>query len=225
MGLELVELIMETEKEFGISFRETEIYGADTVGKFVDVVYSRFRKDKREPCPSQHAFYEIRNRLMEAYSTDRSQIRPNTELERLIPRENRRKHWEEFLKNFLDVSVADVPLEATKWLNRIIIFLIPSVVFLLFFSFLPLVLFWVGLFPALLTGWFLDWLLTPFKMEFPKDCSSVKGLVPYIKSFDAKVWSRNEVFEKIREIIVDLIDIHPKMVTSDAHWINDLGMG
>ena len=225
MGLDFIELIMATEEEFGISFRETETYGADTVGKLVDVIHCRLRKEEKAFCPSQHVFYKIRKNLMQNYGIFRPQIKPDSQFEMLIPRKNRRKVWEKFLMDLSGISARDIPLELADRIKWSVTFFLPAVVFLASFTYLPLSLWWIGLLTAWFTVLFFDWILTPIKKEFPRNCVATKELVKYIKSADIKVWSRNQVFEKIKKIIVEQRDITPEHITLNAHWVDDLGMG
>lgn len=64
-----------------------------------------------------------------------------------------------------------------------------------------------------------------FSTEFPDEMSQVKDLIKLVKSLDSKTWSEAEVFAKIRAITVDQLGIDESLITLDARFIDDLGLG
>ena len=81
MGLELVEIVMELEDEFGIVLSDADVSEADTVGKTVDLVHARLRHSAEDTCPSQQGFYVVRQHLITQLGISRSAVRPYSKKE------------------------------------------------------------------------------------------------------------------------------------------------
>ena len=69
-----------------------------------------------------------------------------------------------------------------------------------------------------------SWLLTPLRNKIPDTCSTVKDLIPYITTRSIKVWEKDEVYEEIKNLIVEMFYINPVLITPDSHIIDDLGL-
>lgn len=224
MGLDLVEILMETEKEFEISILDSEVYEAVTVGKYVNVVYSRLRKDQNDPCPSQHAFYLIRQGLMQTFEIPRLAIKLETELDKVVPKRNRRQLWEEFKRSVFGQWVSDIKLVLPGWLDTIFTFAIPIAVFLGFIVKFSFDMAWIGLIVAVLSSWFLHWLFTPLKTQFQLKYATIRDLLPFLSTTNPKTWTENEVFVKIQQITEKVVGIDPELITMESNWVNDLGV-
>ena len=223
MGLDFVELIVEIEKKFEISINESEVYHADTVGKLSDVIYQRLRKDAQDPCPTQKGFYIIRHNLISEYKLSRSEITPDTKLNDIIPKKKRRKMWKSLIKAITKDS-RNLELELTLWPNIVFIYFCPILVLLLVLYLLPWEAFWLAIIAAFTTAWLFAWFLTPLKNKIPDDCSTVKDLIPYITTRSTKVWGKDEVYEEIKNLIVEMFAIKPSLITPNSHIIDDLGL-
>ena len=97
MGLDGVELLMAVEEEFQIAISDSEASECTTVGKLVELVHSRLRHTTKDPCPSQHSFYLARQKLITLLHIPRSVIKPDTKLEEIVPKKNRKKLWKELI--------------------------------------------------------------------------------------------------------------------------------
>jgi len=64
-----------------------------------------------------------------------------------------------------------------------------------------------------------------FSVEFPEGMSHVKDLVKLVKSLDSRTWSEEEVFVKIRAITAEQLGIDESLITLDAKFVDDLGVG
>jgi len=74
MGLDALELVIAVEDEFKIALSNEETSRVQTVSDLVELVFSRLRQDKSQPCPSQHCFYVIRRNVIDAWGVERSRI-------------------------------------------------------------------------------------------------------------------------------------------------------
>ena len=129
MGLDGVELIMAMEEEFKIAISDAEASRSDTMEKVVDLVHDRLRHSAEEPCPSQHGFYVVREHLLEQFGLSRSTVKPNSKLDDLIPVEGKRSHWNTLVQTLTGESNISASLVRPRWLNRIVILLIPAIAF------------------------------------------------------------------------------------------------
>lgn len=223
MGLDGVELVMEVEDEFKIALSNEEASQTTTVGQLVDLVFSRLRHDKREPCPSQHGFYVIRRHLIDLLAVERSVIRPDTRLEDLMPMIGRKRLWRRLLRSITGTEDQWCKLVRPRWMNLLVFLILPGLAFL--GSLFPHRVSWEG---AVLGGVVLAIILggvtTPFKTAFPTKFSQVKDLVKFVKTLDSRSWSREAVFEKIKPIIVRELNVKESAVTLEAHFVKDLGL-
>jgi len=224
MGLDGVELIMAIEEEFKIAVSDAEASESDTVGKVVDLVYARLRHTTEDPCLSQHGFYVVRKSLMEQLGLSRSAIKPDSRLADLIPIDNRHSMFKGFVQELTGEQTVSVTLVRPTGLNRIIVFLFPAVAFALSLVWIPFSFFWIGIIPAFFVLYVGDKLTSPWKTEFHSSCSHVKDLIPFVNTLDSRVWTKEEVFEKIREISVEILGVKPEQVKLESHWVNDLGV-
>jgi len=94
MGLDSVELVLETEHEFGITITDPEAVACATVGDLHRLICRKLGVPTRD-CWSNLAFYEVRRQLVERLGYSKRELRPGTRLADLIPEHDRRKLWPE----------------------------------------------------------------------------------------------------------------------------------
>lgn len=230
MGLDGVELIMAVEEEFKIAISDADAVQCDTVGKLVDHVCSRLRQSHQEPCASQHGFYIVRREMMRVLGLARSQITPESKLDGLVPAGNRRQQWGNLIAAITGGTHEPPGLVRPQWMDRVIGALTVAVFILL------VVLAWrfglaasvsvIGaIFVALIFIGIVNRLTFPWRSEFPSRFTNVRDLVQFITTLESGVWSKEEVFLKIRAITVEQLGVKESQVTMDANFIDDLGVG
>ena len=121
MGLDGVELVLATEEEFQIAISDEEAVKCETPGMLADLVYSKLRKSKNEICPSMHGFYVVRKKMMDYFSLPREKIRPDSKLDELIEKKNRRKIWKDFLRTLSDGKTMYAPLSRPGWVMILVV--------------------------------------------------------------------------------------------------------
>jgi acyl carrier protein len=84
MGLDTVELVMEIEERFGVELPDAECAAVRTVADLAALVISRLPRSG-VPCPTAHAFFELRNHIVASTRIDRRRVRPRTRITELIP--------------------------------------------------------------------------------------------------------------------------------------------
>lgn len=96
MGLDVVELVMEIEDEFGISIQDKDAEKLQTMSDTQKYLQNILKSRKKFPCPNQHAFYQIRKALMKTGRFSRNTISPRSETQQFIPSENKHQFWKDF---------------------------------------------------------------------------------------------------------------------------------
>lgn len=221
MGFDGVEIVMDIEDEFEIAIANEEASQTKTVGELVDLVFLRLRHNRDEPCPSQHGFYVIRRVLMDSLELQRSLIRPETRLDELIGREGRKEIWRGLLQRITGGEGQWPKLVRPVWLRVFVTGVLPASAFLV----------GVGLGTvssavvfALIVLFAFRLITAPFKTEFPKGFIQVKDLVKFVKTLNSEIWTRNAVFEKVRQIVVRELAVKESDVTLEANFVKDLGL-
>jgi len=225
MGLDGVEIVMALEEEFHVALPDGKVGEADTVGKMVELILPMLRASPEDPCPSQRGFHRVRSGLMEVLGVDRKDIEPDTLLEGLIPVENRGEIWARLNRVVADGITPSIALRRPVWLDRLVLWVLPGTTFLMTLIWLPLERVWLGFFPAtavLLCG---VGGTRRFQTRFPNHCLRVKDLIPLAAARDDRVWTEEEVLEKVRDITVDILGVERERVTPNARWVEDLGVG
>ena len=232
MGLDGVELVLAVEEEFELVISDAEAENTTTPGKLTDLVYSKLRQSREDPCQSQQAFYILRKKLIDILGIRRDQIRPDTSLNEIIPEENRIDTLKEIVNSISD-SRYYLYTKTTKLSSRIKFSIYASVLavfFSIFFSVLfstELSLqfnFFISSIASLIVMHSLISLTTRYKTEFIPDFFTVADLTHIIGSRQSKIWDREELWEKIKEIIVEQLGVQEEEVLPDADFIKDLGM-
>jgi acyl carrier protein len=97
MGLDTVELVMAFEDEFCLSIPDKEAEKIQTIRDTVNYLV-RTLESERPPgvCATAHRFYAIRSALRTEYGLDRRQVRPSTEIARLLVDDKQQMSWPRF---------------------------------------------------------------------------------------------------------------------------------
>jgi acyl carrier protein len=232
MGLDTVEMVMETEETFGIKIADEEAERCITVGDFLACVLSHLPVGPRGRCLTAAGFYRLRRALTEALGVQRRDVRPKTRLADLLPwPKGRRAAWER-VKKIAGVKIPE--LDRPKWVwNLIHLGVLPN-----------LLLSVVVAGPALGPVWaFVIWLalmvpyyaiavcLTrPLAQCFPARCVTVgdaarqvlmHNYTPFLRGQDAANWQ--DVWHTLRGIISEQLGIDEEKITLEKRFVQDLG--
>lgn len=224
MGLDGVELVMTVEEEFQIAISDSEASDCTTVRKLVELVHSRLRHNSKDPCPSQHSFYLARQKLINLLHVQRNEIKPDTNLEEIIPRKNRKNLWKKVTSAMSEGEFFRGRLDRPKWMaySSFPAFLLLPCAILKFWYDFPFTLAFILSLPVYVV---LEWgTRRLFSIEFPDGMSQVKDLIKLVKSLDSKTWTEEEVFVKIRTMTAEQLGVDELLVTLDARFVDDLGL-
>lgn len=212
MGTDEMAMIAEVEDEFEIEVSDSDAEQSRTVGKLVDVVHSRLRQNPDDPCSSQHGFYVVRRHLTRRLELPRSAIRPGTRLEELLPRTTRHAVWPELIRALGSQRSDRAALVRSRWLSRTVFLLLPAAAFLVTLALTSFHLWWLGILLALGVARLGARMTRSCKIDFPPGMSRAEDLIRLVETRDGKIWSREEVVERVRQIAVEQFGVRPEPV-------------
>ena len=105
--------ILKLEKSFGVKFADNSMKDAKTFGDICDIIESQINLTDKNDCTTQQAFYKVCKAIGLTQNFDESKIKPQTKLEDIFPRSNRRQN----VKNFQQALGFSVDILSMKsWL-------------------------------------------------------------------------------------------------------------
>ncbi len=231
MGLETVELVIRFEEAFGITISDEVATRMTTPRKVTDYITTQVAVADRAACLSQQAFYFLRGGFSNRLHLPRTAFHSGVLLQTLIPKQNRKRLWSELQTEMGPKALPD--LARPSWLFYLLVG--STVSFAFFVSYatpvLPLQLKVVmGMALALAFGFILSFVTRPLKTDFRRRFRTVGGLVehlllhsPHTFKREQQVWTRAQIAETVRAIIVDITG--KTNFTDDSHFINDMHLG
>jgi acyl carrier protein len=242
MGLDGVELVMEIEEVFGIRITHDEAQNSRTVGDVYQIILKKSAGlSAATPCMTRTAFFRLRQALLPFTPPGRSPIRPRTNLDQLIPREQRPAVWKQ-----LEQSMGHpLPLlERNQFLSRwagfalfaglvsMLIAFVAAIVDDRMTAILAFATPVLGLLFAL--GCIVvERLFVPSDL-MPAGIATVGDLAkrikwnyqvaPDVSSLDEFQAKRKEAWEKLVEICCRTLSVKSEQVTPQAEFVRDLGL-
>ena len=125
------ELLLEIESSLNIRYNEGEIYLGMTFGEFCDKTICKIPLKHQDNCTSQQGFYKIRKVIAEELNISLNQITPDTYLDDLLPRRQRRQFVKKIEKKLdFKLFVLGISISLSLFFGLILIFSL----FVLFFK-------------------------------------------------------------------------------------------
>ena len=91
--LDVSDVLTKIEKSFGFTFGDTELKDVKTFGELCDIITSKVQGDNSNDCTTQQAFYKLRNAIADTLLIDKNNIAPETDLQKLFPKNIRRQSF------------------------------------------------------------------------------------------------------------------------------------
>ena len=226
MGLDLIELVIKFEDAFGVAIPDKVAAELTTPRKVAEYISSQLAESGQRSCLTQQAFYFLRGKFKAFLDVSRSDFKPDTRLEDLVPLDRRRKVWADIQSQVGPAAIPD--LARPVWLFSLLVFLtIATLVVVPRYGFrdsLGSTSFLFGLFAALLVGYGGAVVTRSMKRNFRREYQCAGDVAKYLsvhrpQSFK-KDWTKEEVAGVVREIIIDETGV--KDFTEDSHFINDM---
>lgn len=130
--LDIEDLLPKIERSFGIEFFEKELEHIVTFGEFCEYVENKIELKATNDCTSQQAFYKLRDALSEVLKKDKKEIYPSLLIEKIIPKNNRKKIIKQLEgKIDFELNLLVVP----EWLLTFLFLILFSSIITLFFFF------------------------------------------------------------------------------------------
>lgn len=85
------DVLIEIEKSLGINLSTNEHLSINNIGQLCDFIQTKIELENINDCTSQQAFYKLRNAFKNVLKSETEEFQPDTELEKIIPRKNRRQ--------------------------------------------------------------------------------------------------------------------------------------
>ena len=227
MGLDLVELTIRFEDAFGVSIPDEVATEITTPRQLTEYLVTQLRMGRQTSCISQQAFYRLRKEFLPLTQTQRSELRPAAKLAQLFPVERRKQVWTEARSQ---LGVAVLPdLVRPMWLVSTLTLLTIVTAIVVFnqtrgmsgrsdIALILSLLVSVGLAygSALITR--------SLRSEFSREYKTVSELAEYLALHSAhtfkKAWTREEIVETVRQIIIDETGIHD--FHEDSRFVQDM---
>lgn len=88
---DISDVLVKVEKSFGFKFGDTELKDIKTFGELCDIITSKIQGKNSNDCTTQQAFYKLRNAIADTLLIDKTGITPDTDLQKLFPKNIRRQ--------------------------------------------------------------------------------------------------------------------------------------
>jgi hypothetical protein len=230
MGLDLLELILDTEETFGIQIDDNHAAWIQTPGALAAYVAARIAATREVRCRSQAGFYRLRSALMTTCDVPRKRIRPSTPLAELLPQDARLSERWARLKTALDscyrLPAPEYPPRLARWIMTIQCALPVLLLFHAAWQKWPV-------FPSLVavltlfvsTGSLMQWRFQHWRTRIPKKFRTVAELLPYVRIPSSLPWSDTDILKTILLLTSEHSGVPLHEIREDSRFVQDLGMG
>jgi hypothetical protein len=116
LGPDPVAVVMGIEEKFRLTIPDEEAEKIRTMGQLHDYVLARVAHGQAQVCVTSAAFYRLRRALGEVCGVPRERVRPQTQLEDLVPLPDRPRIWQELQARLSNLHLP--PLRRPAWLAR-----------------------------------------------------------------------------------------------------------
>jgi hypothetical protein len=207
------DVLLKIERSFNIRFTDEDLTHIKTFGALCDLVVDKVKQVQSDSCTTQQAFYKLRNAINAKKPIDKCDLKPQTKLCELFPRDNR-----------IEV-VADLEKEMGLHMNLLrpkpgivwafIIALIAAVTVSLVYGVVGYIGTIVAITGLILAGKFGKEL----KVKTLGDLSEKIAREHYLKCRrDASTVNRGEVAVKVKELFADYLDVAPASLKKQARF-------
>ena len=227
MGLDGVELIIRFEDAFGVAIPDRIASELTTPRRVTGYLLSQLKVGQQPACTSQQAFYRLREQLLPLTAVPRGEFRPGTKLTHVFPVDRRKQTWA-MAKS--QPGVTKLPdLVRPRWLVSLLA-LVTIVTAFLVFNQLRAVLgsrdfaILVSIVVAVAIAYGGALMTRSLKSQFSREYTNLGDLADYlaihIPHTFKKEWTREEVAETVRRIIVDQTGLHE--FHEDSRFVQDM---
>lgn len=230
MGMDTVELVMTVEDAFDVSLSNREIESVRTVGDLYAVVAARHEVNPRQSCLTMRAFHLLRAALMAQYDLPRSAVRPDIDLDAIVPRQGRRLAWRQFEERLgLRLPSLTLPTFAVAFSLATTVGSLLSLLIGLFAG-LSIASAVLGLLLIFSKAWAMHWLTSPLANRFHIGLSTVGDLSNAVLAANYAELARRagginevEMWQAMTLLVGGFFKVDPREINLDTRFIEDLG--
>lgn len=226
MGLDFVEFVLTCEEQFGVQISDDEVLNCETPRILGDTIFAKLQRTEEGKCQTQRAFYLLRRAFLSTAQGTRESISPATPLRELIPKGGRGTHWDRLRQA---VRARRWPeLCRPTWLFVLLLFppvLVSAATAYIASTIGPFAAV-LGVFaavPVLLSCAISEAALTrPLRTHVPSHLKCIRDLVPYALTSDELKWTRGQVSQLVRQIVIKQLGVPEAKYHEDLHFFRDL---
>ena len=111
---DIFDVVLKLEKSFGLKFETNAFCSIKTFGDLCDIIISKVQGDNSDCCTTQQAFYKVRNAIAVTQLLDKNLISPETILQDIFPRDERRQKIKQLQ---MELGIAFNILDIKSWLG------------------------------------------------------------------------------------------------------------
>ena len=229
MGLDIVELMMRVEEEFRIEIEDEEASYISTVGQLHTLILDKTGVLKPSRCVSSTTFYQLRRALVDLAIAPRQSIAPATPIAALLPASKRRQGWKEWSEK----AQLNLPaLEKPRWVCNVGWLAVAASLALSLICWIhaPSFVFFYCVTIFAFCYWICQW-SQRHAIQLPANCASVGAITKAAMKLNYGInaeWEKSdgadEIWDRLKAIVVDEISADPDEVTREADFIRDLRM-
>lgn len=226
MGLDSVEMVMETEEEFGISLADEEVEVVVTVGDLVALVLSKVRSVSGG-CITRTTFFRLRQSL-ERSATGITRLRPSSRLVDVLPPSIRRATWSQLRQEYARLPGLQPKDSSRRWIHFVgwVVAAVPIFATWWCATGWGAALFGLFVSSSLAVAAF-AMVVQALSTEFPASMATLGDLT---RSLAPVVWEegrpppRDEVLARVQRLTCRQLGVPASKVNWDTRFIDDLGM-
>ena len=231
MGLDLVELGLAIEDEFGVSVFAGGVF-PETVGDLHSAIRHAVNRNilvSQHHCPAIPAFLSVRDALNGVLNAP-ERIRPSTSLSCLLPKKRRRQLWDQ-LESQLSVRLPPLHIDP-RFTGPITLAWLAMCLLILLFGALTaesVGVLLAALVAVPLISLTLLMIFPSIRTVVPIQCSTVGQLVrriaPTEKSISSGTRTDEYNWNRLLQIISDELDVPIDEIRAESHFVRDLKCG
>jgi hypothetical protein len=227
MGLDSVELVMEVEEQFGVTISDENAFNFQTMGQLHDFLLEKCTGRRRPGCPTQSAFYRLRQAMIRTLGVPRQSLRLKTEVVPLLGTWQRGRTWRRLqdelglaLPRLANRAGAGVRLGAA--IAAAVTFAVVTAV-----SGDPFIAFAAALFsllPGVLLGFVLGLICLPTAHSPYKTLGGLaRGVVTLnyeeFQTSEEPSTENDPIWDRLCDVVVDQLAVHRESLSRDTRFV------
>lgn len=210
-GDDLNDLLTIIEKSYNFRFEGEGFRHVTTFGELVDAITAHICLPNKDDCTSQQAFYKLRTALFVVNGNKRVAIKPDTTLDSLFPRKNRRNDVMQ-LEQQVGVELNVLQLKAVVAVLLIVLFISSAILLFIkpLYGCLGFISFCIGVYFAQKTA-------NEFAVQTVRQLVEKMTREHYLQSRRNPATINNaELTENIRQVFAHCLDIEATEITRES---------